>query len=169
MCSCCGEFEADARVSKTQDLCLQCAKIMDSACTNCGCELDESQTAKWSPEHRLSCFCDNCQEKTDKQSEKSSWRMNTKQAVADLCDEFGWSMDAWHTAQTGSMYMEATKECDSCILGMDQECDCTTIKIRLSDHATAYCSEDFSICLNGSGDDHDIADLKKYFERKQND
>ena len=110
-------------------------------------------------------LCEHCEEKSAKSSKVHDFMINTKEAVESLCLEFGWESGDWNTAQTGSMYMEAHKECPPCILGMDKDCECLSVKIRISDHATAYCSEDFSICMNGNGDDHTLEDLKKFFER----
>lgn len=166
LCSCCGEFESNLKCSTdVQNLCVNCAKIADSVCIECGCQLDESVLENWSPEHRVHVLCDHCKEQSAKSENVYQFIIKTKQAVEDLCDEFGWDIGHWNTAQTGSMYVEAHKECPPCILGLDKDCECDSVKIRISDHATAYCSEDFSISMNGSGDDHTLQDLKKFFER----
>lgn len=164
LCTCCEINESNLMVSTMQDLCLECAKSIDSICIDCGCELDEHQTSKWSPNNRIQCRCDSCQEKLQKNSAKFDWLQNTILKIEDICQEYQWELSDWQTAQTGSKYVEAYKECDSCILGIDKECVCKFIKIRVSDHATAYCREDFSISMNSSADDHTLNDLENYFK-----
>ncbi len=164
VCSCCEINESNEMVSTSQDLCLECAKANDSVCTNCGSCLDKWQLDKWSPTNRIQGLCDLCQKNVQKNNDKHDWLEKTILSIESICQEHQWELSNWQTAQTGSKYAEIYKECDSCILGLDKDCDCKSIKIRVSDHATAYCREDFSISLNGSGDDHTLNDLENFLK-----
>lgn len=106
-------------------------------------------------------LCDSCR----RRNEKHDWLDATCKAVESLAVAHEWEAGRWHHAETGSRYVELTRECDSCILG-DDDCTCETIKVRVSDHGSAYCSEDYSIAMNPSGDDHSLEILAARLARR---
>lgn len=62
-----------------------------------------------------------------------------------------------HQSQTGSYYFELSR------WGLDREGDDAqqTIKLRVSDHGSAYCREDISLATTPGGDDHTIDQLNE--------
>jgi len=100
---------------------------------------------------------------------ESCQRIESSAAAMDkLRDEFddsikrsGWEVTHSQYAATGTKYFEIFSECTRCHMGGHSR------KVRLADHATAYCSEDFSIVTagHGSGDDIDVADLGPILDR----
>lgn len=99
-------------------------------------------------------FCERC----EASRERFDWLDATCEAVEKLASENDWEHDGWHVAGTGSRYTTLTRECGNCILG-GGACTCETLKVRVSDHGSCYCSEDVSIAKTPSGDDHSLAIL----------
>lgn len=107
-------------------------------------------------------------EKEDAENERFDWLDLTCEAVEKLARIHGWQ-DAsdlngfsWNHAQTASRYITLEKM----IEGEAGEENWQQIKVRVSDHGSAYCSEDFSIAKNPSGDDHTMGQLKAALENK---
>lgn len=91
-----------------------------------------------------STYCQECQERLY----KKEWIEAGADIVEEIAEANGWEIADRHTAQTNTVYIELQK------IDEDGEIVKET-KIRISDHGSAYCSEEFSIALNPSGDDHD--------------
>lgn len=106
----------------------------------------------WTPENRVRCRCDSCQSAFEKHLEISTWLEDSIEKVEKLCTQHGWSISEKSTANTGSIYLTVEK---------DSEDDFDSVVIRISDHSTAYCSEDISISFKPGFDDHTFDDLKK--------
>lgn len=96
------------------------------------------------------------------------WLEETLDAVEALASEFEWDFDRTQYSggfNTKSRYYELERECSSCVLGLDDDCTCETVRLRISDHGSAYCSEDISLAKEPSGDDHDLDSLKAALSR----
>lgn len=101
-------------------------------------------------------YCSDCA----RVSRWSEWLESTLDAIEEAAKEGEWEFhrDRYSGGfNTRSRYYTLDRECSSCILGGDpDECDCETLKIRVSDHGTAHCTEDLSIAMVPGGDDHTI-------------
>jgi len=95
-------------------------------------------------------LCEACRLTDERDAARHAWMTEAEARVESLAKAHGWSRDRWHVAQTGSQYVELTRE------GLDEDGDAAwqTIKVRVSDHATAHCSEDISIAMDPGYDDH---------------
>lgn len=90
----------------------------------------------------------------------SNWMNETCRAIEDAGEAGGWDGEwtkesgrNWKSATTGSRYCELSR----CLNKDTDDEEWQTVKIRVSDHATAYCREDFSVVQDGgSGDDHKL-------------
>jgi hypothetical protein len=105
----------------------------------------------------MEIYCESC----EADNKKYIWLDATCARVEELASVHGWEAGDWSTAETGSRYTELSRECSSCLGVVDRECECETLKVRVSDHGSAYCTEDISIALNPSGDDHTLKDLER--------
>jgi hypothetical protein len=140
LCECCGENEvATIAVDHGFGLCDACARI--DIC-DCGSFLDEP-VYQWEDAE-----CERCL----KSRENHEWLEATAAEVERVAEAHGWTVGRWTFAQTNSRYAELTREID------DDECE--TIKVRVSDHGSCYCSEDYSLAKNPSGHDHTIEALE---------
>lgn len=101
-------------------------------------------------------YCTECA----RESRWSEWLESTLDAIEQAADEGEWEFhrDRYSGGfNSRSRYYTLDRECSSCILGGDpQECDCETLKIRVSDHGTAHCTEDLSLAMEAGGDDHTL-------------
>lgn len=88
--------------------------------------------------------CETCERDND----CFDWIDETCRKVTALATENGWECGDWRRAQTRSRYI--TMERGDSVL-----------KVRVSDHGSAYCSEDISIAKTPSGDDHTLEILEK--------
>lgn len=70
----------------------------------------------------------------------------------------------WKPASTGSLYCELSRTRDVIEDGIEVQ-ECQTVRIRVANHSTAYCSEDFSIVVGkqAGGDDHTPQALFAFF------
>lgn len=87
-------------------------------------------------------YCESCA----REIRVDEWRSNTENEVAKIAKKYGWKFDNMNFSggvNTGSRYYELTKNNE-------------IIKLRISDHGSAYCSEDVSLAFEPSGDDHSI-------------
>ncbi len=96
-------------------------------------------------------LCDACTEELA----RVMWLQETEQKIVQLAREYGWSVERKSGGfNTPSRYIELERS--------DEEGDeWQSIMVRVSDHSSAYCSEDISICMSPGGDDHTIYDLRK--------
>ena len=157
VCTCCESSPAHPLCG---DHCEKCHR--PCLCSSCDRDLENDQIEGWEPGDSTQIICDFC-----KMSEnKHLWVEATCIKVKQLASEHGWTIDRWTIAETGSRYTELFKECSSCLGVICGDCECNTVKIRVSDHATAYCSEDFSIAMKPNLDDHTVNDLEKFLESK---
>ena len=89
--------------------------------------------------------------------------------LIELTGQYGWAWELTSIAETGSRYYELTR------VGVDSAYNeyneypvgdesFQTVKLRYSDHPTAHCSEDISICPTPSPDDHTMGDLISLLE-----
>lgn len=152
LCSCCEERNAHPLCNGQ---CEECARPAACESGHCRFQLEESDIADWSPEHQEregGWLCESCR----RREEKHAWIDETCRAVETLAAEHEWEIGRWYHAETGSRYVELHRECDACVLGTEDDCTCETVKVRVSDHGSAYCSEDYSIAKTPSGDDHSL-------------
>lgn len=159
ICTCC---ESSPVHPLCGDHCEKCQRPF--LCFKCDRDLDTDQIESWEFGDSTNITCENCQ----KLEQKHLWLEATCMKVKELASEHGWTIDRWTKAETGSRYTELFRECSSCLGVICGDCECETIKIRVSDHATAHCSEDFSIAMSPSLDDHTLNDLEKFLESKKN-
>ena len=84
--------------------------------------------------------------------------------LIELTDQYGWVWELTSIAETGSRYYELTR------VGVDSAYNeyneypaddesFQTLNLRYSDHPTAHCSEDISLCPDPSPDDYTLDDL----------
>lgn len=114
----------------------------------------------WETDRDL-CWCEKCRDGYTKTTELDA----LESLVKSLANEHEWGVVDQHRADTGSVYIELHRECDTCILGSDEDCSCETLKVRISDHGSCYCTEDISLVIpsgNPSGDDHSV----EYFQKR---
>lgn len=121
--------------------------LMSEFCEHCEKELEEGEGP----------LCESCQADAD----WCKWRDETVEAVEALAAKYGWDIERTGGWGKRSWYYTLTKECDQCVLGLDGECECKEIKLRISNHATAYCTEEISLAYEGGGDDHTIEQLEE--------
>ncbi len=118
-------------------------------CSDCGRELE---LCDWDG---IGDLCEKCEQ----ENAAIEWIDSTETKVRELAAEHGWDFE--RTGGTGSRYYELTRN-----NGLDDdEQEWQAIKLRISDHATAYCSEDISLTKDGSGDDHTLDSLKNALAR----
>jgi hypothetical protein len=69
----------------------------------------------------------------------------------------------WKQTGMGSRYCELSR----CINADTEDEEWQTVKLRVSDHATAYCREDFSIVVDDAGgpDDHKLAEVIEWLKK----
>lgn len=162
ICTCCEEREISAEAAKHGfELCDECATT--TVCENCGYDTCYAH-AEWETDREL-CWCDKCREKYQRATEMD----DLEQEVERLAAEHQWDVVDRRLADTGSVYIELHRECDVCILGKDDDCTCESLSVRISDHGSAYCSEDVSLVIpsgNAGGDDHTVEILRKRLIRK---
>jgi hypothetical protein len=92
-----------------------------------------------------------------------SWMESTLDEVEQLAERHGWEFDRDSYRggfNTRSRYYTLSWVCPVCC-GDDEdgECECDKIKLRISDHGSAYCREDLSLAMGG--DDHTLESLAK--------
>lgn len=93
----------------------------------------------------------------------ATWMDETCDLIERVGEEHGWggkwtreSGKNWQWASTGSRYCELSRERDD----EDGRPEYQTVTIRVADHGTCYCSEQWSIVMDGgNGDDHTIEAL----------
>lgn len=151
-CTCCEKSPVHPLCG---DHCEQCHR--PCCCAVCDNELDSDLVEDWKAGEPTEIYCEAC----EASNKKYIWIDETCSRVEELASLHGWEHGDWSTAETGSRYTELSRECSSCLGVVDRECECKTLKVRVSDHGSAYCSEDLSIALNPSGDDHTIKDLER--------
>lgn len=91
----------------------------------------------------------------------AEWMAETCRAIEDAGEVGGWDGEwtkesgrNWKSATTGSRYCELSR----CLNKDTGDEEWQTVTIRVADHATAYCREDFSVVKDGgNGDDHKLA------------
>lgn len=137
------------------DTCRFCEKdVEDCTCTlvcECGSELGEDDILEGEEE------CESCRRKTA----AAEWLEATCEEVERLAEKHGWEIAGqWHWAQTGSRYAELTRGVWVNEDTDDEDYIEQSMKVRVSDHGSCYCSEDISIAMNPSGDDHSIETLE---------
>lgn len=105
-----------------------------------GCER-ELALCDWDGE---SDFCDSCQA----ENEAIEWIDSTAAEVKAAAARHGWEIESVsHSKETKSRYFRLSRR------GRE-------LKVRVSDHSTAYCSEDVSLAFDGGPDDHTIEQLE---------
>lgn len=88
------------------------------------------------------------------------WILKTCNDIETAAEAGGWSGvwtkesgRNWTTASPGTRYAEFTR----CVNEDTEDEEWQSVTIRVSDHATAYCREDFSVVHDGGGgDDHSL-------------
>lgn len=140
ICQDCGERPADP----TRD---------DSRCRECGEDIDAMYAS----------LCDAC---GDAPADKSGddglcpacrrlrWLDETEEWLEAAAARHGWTCRLTSMASTGSRYYTLQR--------VDEETDVPEeVKVRISDHWSAHCSEDYSIAMRPSGDDHTRDDVER--------
>lgn len=154
LCDCCGENPISyVSRANSSDTCAQCETT--HTCDSCNRESLEQPIYIWERAECASC---------KKAKEVTEWLFNTREEIDALALKHGWSQDDyWRQASTGSCYARFSKE----IPDNDEDEETTTkyLSVRVSDHGTAYCSEDISIAYEPSGDDHSLDHLRTVFAR----
>lgn len=157
-CNCCEEQPIWSEAAKHgHATCQDCSR--NTFCLVCN-RLVESDTLYQWDEYT----CDDCAAQVTRSTEMD----DTADALKALAAEHEWDVEIKSVAQTGSWYYTLTRECDNCILGSDDDCTCEELTVRISDHGTAYCSEDYSLVIpSGSAnpDDHNLEILKRRLSR----
>lgn len=156
-CSCCESAPVHPLCG---DHCEKCHRPF--CCSQCDGDLDTDQIESWSPGESTDMVCESC----EKNAVRHLWMDETCAAIQQLAEEHEWEVDPISIAQTGSRYFRLFRECSSCLGVVDRECECETLTVRVSDHATAHCREDISIAMNPSGDDHTMNDLELRLKRE---
>jgi len=151
-CTCCEKSPAHPLCG---DHCEQCHR--PCCCAVCDKELDSDLVESWKAGEPTDICCEAC----EASRKKHIWIDATCSRVEELASTSGWETGDWNTAETGSRYIELHRECSSCLGVVDRECECETLKVRVSDHGSAYCYEDISIAMTPSGDDHTLKDLER--------
>ncbi len=156
---------ADCKLTgKGQPMCPICSEAMyvSASCCDCDKTLEKNE---WIEESNDDIYCDDC----NRNKTVMDWIESTEKQVRKLCESNGWDMPAICSGgfNTNSRYYELTKTCGLCASGADDlsDCDCQTIKLRISDHGSCYCSEDISLAMNSSGDDHTIEHFDSVLKR----
>ena len=114
-------------------------------------------------------MCETCDQNQDFDSEDrdtwcarclaSDWVRATEREVERLAELAGWSVDSRSGGfNTRSRYLTLSRPGP-----LDEDGDETLdeLKVRISDHGSAYCSEDISLAMVPSGDDHTIEALSE--------
>lgn len=94
-----------------------------------------------------SCLCDRCRDR----AERSAWIDAREEEIRAAALANRWRMRLRDIADTGSRYYALDRD-----IGDD---DIEELVVRLSDHASAHCREDWSVAMRPSGDDHRIEAL----------
>jgi len=129
-------------------LCKHCEKEISACecclwCNDCGCLLSDSEIDDGITQ------CEDCKKK----QVRCDWVDDMEREVTRLVVKYGWALDQTGGGlNTRSQYYLLAKD--------DQE-----IKLRISDHATCYCSEDISLAMEPSGDDSTLATLEDRLSR----
>ena len=101
--------------------------------------------------------CEDCQKSAD----FWTWLDATVEKVAAIAVETGWYFDGSdYSGGVNTLSRYYTLERDL----PDGEVE--TLKLRISDHGSLYCSEDISLAMRPSGDDHDLTGLKAHLDRE---
>lgn len=143
ICECCGESEKwQVAIQHDSPYCEACSKT--SSCKNLQClqELDEERYL-WERGY----YCINCEEA----KRIAEFYDIACETLEKMCEQYGWRLKLESVADTGSRYYLMSKESGD---------NTHEYKVRISDHATVYCSENISISMNPGGDDHDWAFLE---------
>lgn len=141
LCECCGENEvwSEAR-EHGYNHCEACS--ITNLCDTCG-RLTEERPIWETGE------CENC----ERRDRRNAWIDDTLAEVERLAKEYGWQYRLDKIAETMSHYVSLTRPC-----GDD---DVEVVKVRVSDHGSAYCSEDYSLAMDPGGDDHSLEILER--------
>ena len=109
------------------------------ATERCGCQV-EAEDLK---------YCESCRREQD--ATDALWELHER-VESMIENATGFSIgDTHYAGGTRSIYMEADLSCAKCLEWI------RTWKVRVSDHGTAYCTEDFSFAsANSNPDDHDV-------------
>ena len=101
------------------------------------------------------------------------WHDRTLADISDLAAEHGWDFDPFDCrggVNTRSHYYDLYRDCAACVgdcvATEDDNCECQTLVLRVSDHGSAYCSEDVSLARQPGGDDHDLDYLRRRLIRR---
>ena len=104
--------------------------------------------------------CERCQKSAD----FWTWLETTVEEVAAIADAAGWHFDGSdYSGGVNTLSRYYTLERDL----PDGEVE--TLKLRISDHGSLYCSEDISLAMHPGGDDHDLTGLKARLDRLDRD
>ena len=146
LCECCTEHPVwSVAAEHGYALCEACAS--DTTCSTCDKDSVEEHFVWDSGE------CEECH----RLGEAAEWKDKTEAAVKALAAKHGWSCMLKSIAQTGSMYYDLLRDLPGDEIEM--------ITVRISDHSTAYCSEDVSLSMHEGGDDHTIEYLERRLSR----
>jgi hypothetical protein len=109
-------------------------------------------------------FCEECRREKD----WLDWLEATLDAVERFAKQHGWDFNRHDYSggfNTPSRYYELTRLGGEWDADNEEYLDIETLKLRLSDHGTCYCSEDISLAMNASGDDSTLEALGRRMAR----
>jgi hypothetical protein len=134
---CCKSLVGELGRTHGYRYCDDCCKCR--TCEREGCDGEADEHYLWER-----AMCDSCEEK----EARWKWLDETIEAIGSAAAEHGWSEDHDSQAQTGTRYLTFSR-------------DDETLIIRVADHGSCYCREDYSVVLPGreSGDDHSLAQV----------
>jgi len=90
-----------------------------------------------------------------------AWRDDVIDAIDAACAAHGWT----ENRRSGLSFSRSSRsEYHTYSRELNDE-DIEEIKVRISDHGSAHCSEDYSIAMMPSGDDHTLEQVVARFAR----
>jgi hypothetical protein len=163
------------------DLCPRCLESGKRTPTEDGLLCAECETLLWCPgclandrytEVGDGSLCEQC----EKGKAWTEWLIATLRQIVPPAKEAGWDVsdlefqldeaerlgknEFLHPGR--SMYFELSRE----VIDEDDESETVdSFKLRISDHGSCYCSEDVSLAMNASGDDHTVDGVIRRFQR----
>lgn len=103
--------------------------------------------------------CERCQ----RRHVALTWIDATEAECRELCERHGWDMESTGGGfNTMSRYYTISRMVETDEYGMEAA---DSFKLRISDHGSCYCSEDISLAMSPSGDDHTMETFTRRLSR----
>lgn len=146
LCECCREHEVwDEAASRGYPWCEECCTVTEC----CGKPLSDNGCTGQTSEHLIwdKELCDECQA----EQAWEAWREETTERAREICERNGWAFgDSSGGFNTRSVYYTIERD------------GYADVKLRISDHGTCYCTEDYSLAYRPSGDDGTLAGFERF-------